>query len=85
MNISFSRQDLDLDVEDPEPDTDSEEDDDETLIDLNQFDSDEELLIDENQPVSMRDTDDDDTSGRKQIKFWLIQIMLTDRKRMSHS
>ena len=75
MNIPFSRHNLDLDVEDPEPDTDSEEDedDDELLIDLDQFDSNEELLIDENKPLHTRktrndDTEDYDTLGRKQIQ-----------------
>ena len=52
LNISFNRHDLDLDGGDPELYTDSEEedddDDDESLIDLDQFDSDEELLVDEN-------------------------------------
>ena len=54
-------------MEDPEPETNSEEeedeDEDESLIDLDQFDSDEELLDDENQPLRTRETRDDDTDG----------------------
>ena len=81
--LSFNRHDLDLNVVDTEPETDSEEeedddDDDESLIDLDQFDLDEELLVDENQPLRTRetrdnDTDDDNTRGRNQIQV-LVDI-----------
>ena len=78
---------MDLDVEDQEPETNSEEeeddDDDESLIDLDQFESDEELLIDENQPLRTRETrddetGDDDTPGRKQIQV-LVDINHVDQ------
>ena len=87
MAISFNRKDLDLDVEDPEPETNSEEeddeDDDESLIDLDQFDSDEELLEYENQPLRTRETCDDktdyeDTPRRKQIQV-LIDVNHIDQ------
>ena len=72
-------------MEDPELDTDSnsEEDDDESLIDLDQFDSDEELLIEENQPLHTRETrdgetDEDSTRGTNQSQV-LVDINHVDQ------